>query len=251
MVSDPTFEVKVSGESGNALVVGLSHFGMAGLSAVDYLVRHTDAEQIGHILPDEFPAIAPFQEGEPRHHTRLYHLADADVSVLVGELFVPVWAAHEFTEAIMEWVDSEPIEEIAVLHGVPYPHGPDEHDVFHVSTPDYRTRRLADTEIQPLGGGLLDGVAGEIVTRSLDDRAPPAGVYVTPSHPPGPDLDAALLLLDAMQDLYDFSVDEAELKQRSEELKQYYTELSERLQSISESEQPFGSREYPDDRMYM
>ncbi|MCU4716719.1 proteasome assembly chaperone family protein [Halapricum hydrolyticum] len=253
MVPDPTFEVTVSGDQqpGRSLVVGLSHSGMAGLSAVDYLVRHTDAEEIGHISPDEFPAIAPFQNGEPRHHTRLYHLPDADISVLVGELFVPVWAAQAFADAIIDWIDSEPIEEIAILHGVPYPHGPDEHSVFHVSTPDYRTRRLDDTDVQPLGGGILDGVAGEIITRSLDDRAPPVGIYVTPAHPPGPDLDAALLLLDAIQDIYDVSVDAEELKRRSEELKQYYTELSERMQSISDGEQPLGSRDYPDDRMYM
>ncbi|QSG14738.1 proteasome assembly chaperone family protein [Halapricum desulfuricans] len=253
MVPDPTFEMKVSGDQrpGSSLVVGLSHFGMAGLSAVDYLVRHTDAEQIGHISPDEFPAIAPFQNGEPRHHTRLYHLSDVNISVLVGELFVPVWAAHSFADAIVDWVDSVPIEEIAILHGVPYPHGPDEHGVFHVSTPTYHTRRIAETDIQPLGGGLFDGVVGEIVTRSLDDRAPPTGVYVTPAHPPGPDLDAALVLLDAIQDIYDISVDAEELKQRSEELKQYYTELSERMQSISDGEQPLGSRDYPDDRMYM
>jgi hypothetical protein len=31
------------------------------------------------------------------------------------------------------------------------------------STPSYRERRLDDTNIQPLGGGFLDGVVGEIV----------------------------------------------------------------------------------------
>ncbi|MFW6003971.1 MAG: proteasome assembly chaperone family protein [Halanaeroarchaeum sp.] len=253
MVPAPAFEMTISREQrpGTSLVVGLSHFGMAGISAADYLVRQTDGEEIGHISPEEFPAITPFQNGEPRHHTRLYHLADADVSVLVGELFVPVWAANAFADAIMDWVESEPIEEIAILHGVPYPHGPDEHSVFHVSTPAYRTRRLDGTDIQPLGGGLLDGVIGELVTRSLDDSAPPVGVYITPAHPPGPDLDAALLLLDAIQDIYDVSVDAEELKRRSEELKQYYTELSDRMQSLSDSEQPLGGRDYPDDRMYM
>ncbi len=224
---------------------------MAGLTAADYLVRQVDSEQIGYISPDDFPAITPFEDGEPRHHTRLYHLPEANVTVLVGELFVPVGAAHSFTDAIMDWIEPKAIGEIAVLHGVPYPHGPEEHSVFHVSTPAYQTRRLSKTEVQPLGGGLLDGVVGEIVSRSLDDGAPPAGVYVTPTHPPGPDIDAAILLLDAIQDIYGFTVDEEELKQRSEELKQYYTELAERIKTMNEAEQPLGTREYPEDRMYM
>ena len=253
MGPDPNFEVEVSEDRqlGESLIIGLSHFGMAGLTAVDYLVRHVASDQIGHVSPTDFPAITPFQDGEPRHHTRLYHVPEADISILVGELFVPVWAAHSFTDAIMDWIDPETIEEIAILHGVPYPHGPEEHSVFHVSTPDYRARRLSETEIQPLGGGLLDGVVGEIVTRSLEDSAPPVGVYVTPTHLPGPDIDAAILLLDAVQEIYGFTVDEKELKHRSEELKRYYTELADRMQTMDAAEQPLGSQEYPEDRMYM
>ncbi len=63
MDTDPSFEVKVPPDDnlGNTLLVGLSQLGMAGLTAVDYLVRQLDSEKIGHIQPNDFPAIAPFQ----------------------------------------------------------------------------------------------------------------------------------------------------------------------------------------------
>lgn len=253
MAPDPTFAVRGRSDqpSGKTLLVGLSQLGMAGVTAADYLVKHVDSTQIGHVSADNFPAITPFQDGEPRFPTQLYNLNGTALSVLVGELFVPVWAAQAFTDALMEWVSSTNINEIAVLHGVPFPHGPEEHTVFHVATPVYREERLDGTDIQPLSGGFLDGVVGEIVTQGLDDRAPPVGVYITPTHPPGPDIDAALLLLDSIQKIYGFTVDEEELRARSEELKQYYQELAQRMESLGEGDQSLATREYPEDRMFM
>lgn len=236
---------------GTTLVVGVSQPGMAGITAADYLVRHLDTERIGHIAPEALPAIAPFEEGEPRHHTRLYNVIDSELTVLVGELFIPVWAARPFADALFEWGADEGLEEVAVLHGVPFPHGPDEHTTFHVSTPEYRERRLEAADVEPLKGGFLDGVAGEIVTRSLSGEAPPVGVYITPSHPPGPDVDAALLLLDAVQDVYGFAIDMEELRAVAEDVRRYYAGLAEGMAAMESADAPTSRRDYPEDRMYM
>lgn len=246
-----TVEQTADRQPGETLVVGQSHFGMAGITAVDYLVRHVESTQIGHLSPADLPAIAPFEDGIPRHHTRLYALEPYNVTVLVGELFIPVGAARAYTDAVLEWVDGHAVEEILVLHGVPFPHGPDEHEVFHVSTPGFRERYLADDAIAPLKGGFLDGVVGELVVRSLDDAAPETGVFVTPTHPPGPDVDAALKLLDALEAICGFDVDETELREFGEQLKQYYEGMADRMAALAEGEDALGSHDYPEDRMYM
>ena len=253
MASRQPFAVEApsSPEPGSTLVVGQSHLGMAGVTAVDYLVRHLEATQIGHVAPETLPAIAPFEDGVPRHHSRLYALDGTGITVLVGELFIPVVAARSYTDALLEWADGTGIEEVAVLHGVPFPHGPEEHEVFHVATPSYRERRLPDDEFRPLRGGFLDGVVGELVTRSLDAAAPETGVFITPTHPPGPDVDAALRLLDALQTLYAFEVDETELRELGERMTRYYEQLAERMEAIAESGEALGSHDYPEDRMYM
>jgi len=248
--SDP-FDVESTGEpTGETLIVGLSHLGMAGMTAADYLVRHLESTTVGHVAPSDLPAIAPFEEGVPRHHSRLYELDGTGLQVLVGELFIPVPAARSYADALLAWTEEHGIGEIAVLHGVPFPHGPDEHDVFHVATDGYRERRLGGERFQPLTGGVLDGVVGEILTRSLDHHAPDAGVFITPTHPPGPDIDAALRLLDAIETLYGIAVDESELRELGEQLKQYYEQLVERLTAV-EGEEALGSHDYPEDRMYM
>lgn len=252
MTSGPSFDVTHTSEmeEADALVVGLSGPGMAGLTAADYLVRHVDSTRVGYVSPDELPAIAPFEEGVPRHHSRLHALDDTGLAVLVGELFVPVPAARAYADALLACVEERGVEEVVVLHGVPFPHGPDEHEVFHVATDGYRERRLAGDAFRPLKGGFLDGVVGELVTRSLGEEASETGVFVTPTHPPGPDVDAALRLLDAIETLYAFDVDETELRQFGEELKQYYEQLAERLATDQGGDAP-GSHDYPEDRMYM
>lgn len=237
--------------TGETLILGQSHVGMAGVTAADYLVRHLDSTKIGHVSPSELPAIAPFEDGVPRHHSRLYTLDQYDITVLVDELFVPVAAARSYVDGVLEWARDRAISEVMVLHGVPFPHGPDEHEVFYVATPDYRERRLSGTTLQALKGGYLDGVVGELVTRSLDDQAPETGVFVTPTHPPGPDVDAALKLLAAIEDICGFDVDETELREYGTQLKQYYEQLGERMAALSEGEDDLGSHDYPEDRMYM
>lgn len=253
MSTGPTFEIEITAdvEPGETLVMGLSNLGLAGLSAVDYLVRHLEFERIGHVKTHGLPDMAPFENGEPRYPMRVYGTEDANFSVLVSELFLPVWAADPFATALRGWVTESTIEEVAVLHGVPFPHGPDEHEVFYVATPGYRERRLASEDIRPLSGGVLDGVVGELVIWGLADDAPPVGVYVAPTHPPGPDFDVALLFLDALQNVYEFTVDEAELRQMAEDLERHYDELADRLQTMQETEQGLRSRDEPEDRMFM
>ncbi len=187
------------------VVAGFSQFGLAGLTAVDYLVDHLDFEQVGHITADQLPAITPFEDGQPRHHTRVFSHADAGLSVLVGELFVPAWAAQQFSEAVLEWTETEGIEEVAVLHGVPIPHGPEEHQVFYVATDDYRERRLADAEIPPMGRGFLDGMNAELLARGMESDLRTA-TFLTPVHGQAPDVEAAIRLLDATQRVYDLDV---------------------------------------------
>lgn len=252
MPAESSFDVRVpSGEeTGSTLVVGQAHLGMAGVTAVDYLVRHLESTQVGHVAPEELPAIAPFEEGVPRHHSRLFGLDGRNMAVLVGELFVPVGAARSFADALLEFAEERTITEIAVLYGVPFSHGPGEHEVFSVATPEYRERRLSEGSIQPLQGGFLDGVVGELVTRSLDDEAPDTGVFLTPTHPPGPDVDAALRLINAAESIYGFDVDETELRRLGERLREYYEQLADRMTTLSD-EETLGSHDYPEDRMYM
>lgn len=244
--SGPTFDVeRDAGDVSSRLVLGLSEFGLAGLTAVDYLVTQLDLERTGRVLVEGLPAITPFAEGVPRHHTRLFSRDDLDLTVVVGELFVPANAAEPFSEAVLEWSGEARVEEAVVLSGVPITHGPEEHRASYVATPDFRDARLSDTGITPMGGGFLDGVNGALMARGLDSDLRTC-LLTTPVHAQAPDADAALRLLEAFLSIYDLEVDLGPMTEFAARVSEHYEELSARMQAAREE-----AESVPEDRMYM
>lgn len=242
----PSFEITTEAAPSNAVVAGFSQFGLAGLTAVDYLADHLDLEAVGHLSARDLPTITPFEEGRPRHHTRLFGADGLAVTVLVGELFVPVWAAESFGDAVLEWVDAGDVDEVTILSGIPIAHGPEEHRTFYVATDDFRERRLAGADVPPMGRGFLDGVNAALVERALDSDLEVC-VLVTPVHAQMPDVEAAIRLLSTASSLYDLDVDVGPLEAFAESVAEHYAELHERL----EAEQELDRRTIPEDRMYM
>lgn len=230
-------------ETGETLLVGLSQFGLAGLTAVDYLTTQLDLNVTGHITAEALPSIMPFAEGRPRHHTRLYSREDLDITVLVGELFVPVGAADPFSKAILNWTEQNNVDEIAILSGIPLAHGPTDHRTFYIATEDYRPNRLETADIEPMGMGFLDGVNASLVERGMDTDIG-VGVFVTPVHAQVPDAEAALRLLSITDSIYDLDLDTGPLEEFASEVKNHYAQLSERLEAAE-------THERPDDRMFM
>lgn len=244
MASDvPTFEIVHDGTPGETLLAGFSEFGLAGLTAVDYLVDTLEFEQRGHVRASGVPSLTPFEGGVPRHHSRLFDSEDHDLTVLVGELFVPTPAANALGETLYDWVGTTPIEEVVVLSGVPFSHGPDAHKPFYIATPDYTERRIEGTDLTPMGRGYLDGVNGSFMSHGMETGIDTA-LFTTPAHAQTPDLEAALRLLDALTSAYDLELDTSPLESFAAEIAQHYQELAARLEDANEEQ-------LPEDRMYM
>ncbi|MFB6268555.1 MAG: proteasome assembly chaperone family protein [Halobacterium sp.] len=240
---DSLFRFGHDGDPSDTVVCGFSEFGLAGLTAADFLVDHLELEQTGYVTAPGLPAITPFENGVPRHHTRFFSATDVDLTVLVGELFVPVSVASAFSESFIDWLTAEDVSDVAVLSGVPVAHGPDDHRAFYVATEDYRDAHLADGDVPPMGNGFLDGVKAELLERGIDSDLR-ACVYTTPVHAQAPDVEAAIRLVDAVSDVHDLDVDTGPLEAFAAEVAQHYAELSERVERVADDERP-------DDRMYM
>jgi uncharacterized protein len=132
---------------------------------------------------------------------------------------------------------------VTVLSGVPFAHGPDEHETFFVASDDYRETRLADADIDPMRRGFLDGVNGALTYRGIESDLR-TGVLITPVHAQAPDVPAAVRLVEAFDRVYDVDVDAGPLEEFARTVEQYYQELSERLEATQEAQ-------VPEDRMYM
>lgn len=225
------------------IIAGFSAFGLAGLTAADYLVTQLDLEETGYVTVDALPTITPFVDGTPRHHTRLFSRSDLDVTVLVNELLVPSWGADAFASAILDWSNEHSVEEICLLFGIPVAHQPDEHDVYFVATDDYRANRLADTDLSPMGRGFLEGVNGSLVAHGMDTPLR-VGVLITPVHEEVPDVEAAIRLVDTVDHLYGLGIETGELEAFAVEIEEYYRDLAARLEADDAWQEPA-------DRMFM
>lgn len=238
----PGFTITHETAPSETLLAGFSAFGLAGLTAADYLVDHLDLHEQGHLSVEGLPTVTPFENGRPRHHTRLFSRDDLDITVLVGELFIPVGAGRTFANAILDWTEANGVREIAILSGVPILHGPEEHRTYYIATDDYRERRLSETTIAPMGRGFLDGTNAALVECGLDSAL---GVcaFVTPVHAQIPDVQAAIRLVETVEAVYNVGIDAAPLEAFATEVEQYYAELAERMEEHDD--------ELPEDRMYM
>jgi uncharacterized protein len=236
------FQVSHPTEPSGTVLAGFSAFGLAGLTAVDFLIEHLELEQQGHVTVEGLPAITPFTDGRPRHPTRLYSRDDLDLTVLVAELFVPAPVGQRFADAVLDWTEAGGVEEVVVIAGIPVPHGPDAHRTFYIATEDYHERRLRDREIPPMGTGFLDGVNAALMARGLDSSLGVC-VYVTPVHAQAPDVDAAIRLVETVEAVYDLGIDPSPLTEFADRVRQYYTDLATRMEGED--------TETPEDRMYM
>jgi uncharacterized protein len=239
----PSFRITHDETTSDRLIAGFSSFGLAGLTAANFLTDQLELEETGHVTIEDLPSITPFENGTPRHHTRLFSRPDADYTVLGNELFVPQWAADSFAEAILDWTESNTVEEITVLSGIPVPHGPEEHRVFYIATEDYPKDRLEKIDIPPMGNGFLDGVNAGIVGRGMDSDLR-VGVLVTPVHPQVPDVEAAIRLVEAIKQLYELDIETTELEKFADQIQQYYQSLEERVEAVRQAERP-------ENRMFM
>jgi uncharacterized protein len=245
MGSDPSFTVHGDPSRSETLVCGVSEYGLAGLTAANYLVEQLGLSAAGHVTADGLPAITPFEDGTPRRHTRLFTRPDAEVTVLVGDLLVPAGAARAFGEATVEWAAGADCEEVVVLSGVPVAHGPDDHRAFFIASEGYQRRREPRAaDVRPMSGGFLDGVNGAVTTAGLD-AALDTCVYTTPVHAQAPDVEAALRLLTALDAAHGLGLDTGPLEGFAAEVSRYYAELSDRLAAAEPAERS------PEDRMYM
>ena len=239
----PSFNVRLDDPT-DTLIIGTAEYGLAGLTAADYLTTELELKEAGHITVDGLPAITPFENGTPRRHTRLFSRSDIDLTVLVGELPVPPFAAAPFADAIASHSEEYGTKEIVILSGVPFPHGPDDHRPFYVATEEYQANRLSDVEdLSPMAGGFLEGFNAELMDRALDGSIPTC-VLTTPVHALAPDIEAALRILEVTDRIYGLDLDTEPLETFAENLSQQYEKLAARLETEREEH-------VADDRMYM
>lgn len=227
------------------LVVAFPEPGLGGLSANQYLIEKLDLAETGHIQAEGLPAITPYADGRPYHHTRLFSRPGFEYTVLTCELPIPVQFSEPFGRIMVRWIEENPVEEVALLTTIPVL-GSD--DLFYVASEDYVERRLDNQFVTPLSGGFLSGVNASLIARAIDTSLR-VGVLASSGNPHLPvDGEATLRLVEGLDLLYEFGVDTGELRQFAAESSQYYRELTAQIEAHQQAQ---NQRSVTDDYGFM
>jgi len=238
MTDEVTLEVDTDDPPESTLIVALPGPGMAGISATQYLIEQLDLQETGHIQANGLPAITPYADGKPYHHTRLYSERDLECTFLTSELPVPVQVSEPFGRILLDWIDERNIEEVTLLISVPGLEPTDE--LCYVASDDYRESRLADTTISPLHGGFLTGTNASLIARAMDTSLR-VGVIASSVDPRLPlDANAALRLAEGIDRLYQLNVDTTDLREFADRTHRHYEGLAAQIESQREQEYDYG-----------
>lgn len=242
-MDDIDLTVKTDLPPESTLVIAFPEASMAALSATQHVIATLDLDEVGHVSADGLPAITPYSEGRPYHHTRLFSAPEVGVTVLTSELPVPIQFSESFGRLLVQWLDDQPIEEITVLTSIPFLNA---EELFYVASEDYADRHFEGDLATPLQGGFLTGVNASLIARAIDCPLR-VGVLATAGNPQVPvDGEAALRLVEGLDALYEVEVDTAQLEAFAAESSQYYQQLTEQFETAQRQE-----RRSPEDYGYM
>lgn len=204
--------------------------GMAGISATRYLEEQIGLEEMGHIQAEGLPAVTPYLDGRPYHHTRLFSKDDFAYTLLTSELPIPLQFTEPFGRKLLSWIDERAVEEVTLLTAIPSLNDADQ-DLFYVASDDYRAHRLADIPVNPLAGGFLSGVNASLIARAMDTSLR-VGVLATGVNPQQPfDGSAALRLVEGLDEIYDFDVETDELRAFADSTEAYLEQLTAQIEA--------------------
>lgn len=232
MTDELTLEVDADEPPESTLIVAFPGPGMAGISATEYLIEQLELQETGHIQTSGLPAITPYVDGQPYHHTRLFSSPELECTFLTSELPVPVQLSEPFGRVLLEWIDDRTVEEVTLLTSIPWLEPVDE--LCYVASEDYRDSRLVDASIEPLHGGFLTGSNASLVSRAMDTTLR-VGVIASSVDPRLPlDASAALRLAEGLEQLYDLEVDTTELREFADRTHEHYEALAAQLEAQQE-----------------
>ncbi|GAB3025996.1 proteasome assembly chaperone family protein [Natronobiforma cellulositropha] len=234
MTDELTIEVDADEPPESTLIVALPGPGMAGISATQYLIEQLALEETGHIQTSGLPAITPYTDGQPYHHTRLFSSPELECTFLTSELPVPLQLSEPFGRTLVEWIDERAIEEVTLLTSIPWLEPVDE--LCYVASEDYLESRLADSSIGPLHGGFLTGSNASLLSRAMDTTLR-VGVIASAVDPRLPlDASAALRLAEGLDGLYGLDVDTTDLREFADRTHQHYEALAAQFEAQQEDD---------------
>ncbi len=217
------FEVKKVELKNPIIFAGFVGAGLVGPLAVGQIIRELDMQEIGYMRSKYLPPSTVFLKGRLRHPFRFYANREGTICAVICEVTLRMEGLYTVVAEILDWAKSKNSSEIVILDGVA---GDGHDDRAYCAAEEDLCRVMANKDISMIPQGFITGVPGGILNECLVREIQGITLLVKADGSQADPM-AAVTLIEAVNRLYETSIDTAELKKEEEKIEEFH-ELSER-----------------------
>ncbi|AET32150.1 proteasome assembly chaperone family protein [Pyrobaculum ferrireducens] len=238
-------EVKISGlprDKRNILVMACPEPSLAGVVAVEYLIDALKMEEIGAIRITEMPPVIAVVNGAAKLPHRIFYSREAGIVAIRQHVPIPPQIYAEFIHKVLDWAEENKVKLVVCLSSMPAAGERESDNVYFVTEEDlvekfkqYGFEPIKEATVAGLEGAYLDAVLGRNIDGALliaESRLLTAIKRLVDSGKisthrdvmlilndlvgrVGPDVGAALKLINAVAKLAEIQIDTAKLQEHA------------------------------------
>lgn len=194
---------------GYTLVDGFPGYGLVGTIAGNYLVDKLKMEFIGYIESKYFPPVSAIHDGKPMPPLRIYKSTKHKLVVFISEFMFPKQMIYTMAETMYKWCEKNKVKKIVSMGGISIRGLQDE--VFGLSSDSKELKKLGDSGVIPIKEGATTGINALLLIKASMRGKIPVVSLLAESKPDFVDPLGAALVLTALSDYLNISVDTKEL----------------------------------------
>jgi len=227
------YEIKKVKLNSPIVFAGFVGAGLAGPIAVGYMIEKLKMKEICYMRSKYLPPATVFIQGRLRHPFRFYSNKSGTICAIICEITLQLEGIYTIASAILEWSEKNRSEEIIILDGIP---SKEKHDqkAFCAAEEDL-CRIMADSEIDMIPQGFVTGIPGAILNESLLRKIRGVTLLVK-ADPQKPDPLAAATLIEAVNRVYQTSIDTKDLREQEEQIGSDFKALSDKYAEARKAE---------------
>jgi len=206
--------------------------GLVGLVTVGYMIEKLNLREIAHVRSQHIPPVVVFVGAKLRHPFRIYSDDSGKIVALTCEMPIDIEGLYEISYTLLDWAEQVHASEIVILDGVPVNGIPEDRQAWSVAD-ESRIAELEKKGVSAIQSAMISGIGGSILNQCLSRRI--SGVsLLTPVSVDLPDPGAPLVLVKAINQIYNLNIGTAELEENVQRINARLNELAQQYSKLSD-----------------
>jgi uncharacterized protein len=214
-------------------IAGFAGAGLVGTIAVSHIVEKLKMREVAYFSSKLIPPFTVFLDGLLKYPLRIYVNNEKTLVAILSEVPLQENSYFDIANALLDWLESKNIKEITVLAGVTMSDSTDK-SVLAAAEPEI-LEKLTNKGIRILSRGLIAGISASILNQTL--HRPMTGIcLLAPTMEDIPSPEAAVTLINALNNLYDLNIDINPLIKEAEVVRKKREEVSQAMKQVKEKD---------------